>query len=441
MKSKEIVESKKIVDKDKAGKQLYGLIERLYPICRSITGDGVRETLSIISEHIPLVTHEIPSGTKVYDWEIPPEWNIKTAWVKNSKGEKIVDFDKSNLHVLNYSIPVSKEVTLEELKEHLFTLPDEPNKIPYKTSYYSRNWGFCITQNQFDNLEDGMYWVMIESTLQPGFLTYGEYFIQGKTNDEVLISTHICHPSLCNDNLSGIAISTFLAKSLRILNLQYSYRFIFIPTTIGSIAWLSLNEKEIDKIKYGLVLTLLGDNGKFNYKKSRKGNADIDKIVENILKHTGRDYGIIDFYPYGYDERQYCSPGFNLPVGRLTRTPHNEFPEYHNSGDNLEFVKPDKLAEAFEIVHTIIETIENNKTYINLNPKGEPQFGKRMVYDSMADNSKNRELQMAMLWVLNLSDGSNSLLDISEKSGIKFNLIQKASVTLLQVDLLKELAS
>ena len=430
---------KQNLSKDKEGKQLHGLIERLYPICRSITGDGVRETLSIISEHIPLEIKEIPSGTKVYDWEIPPEWNIKEAWIKNSKGKKILDFKNSSLHVLNYSIPVSKEVSLNELKDHLFTLPDQPDKIPYKTSYYTRNWGFCMSHDQLNTLEDDNYKVKIDSTLNSGSLTYGEYFIKGKTDYEVLISTHICHPSLCNDNLSGIAISSFIAKTLSVLNLRYSYRFLFIPTTIGSIAWLSLHEKELDKIKHGLVLTLLGDPGKFNYKRSRKGNAEIDKIVENTLIHTGKDFGIIDFYPYGYDERQYCSPGINLPVGRLTRTPHNEFPEYHNSGDNLEFVKPDKLAEAYELVHIIIDTIERNKTYLNLNPKGEPQFGKRMVYDSMAEKSNKRELQMAMLWVLNLSDGSNSLLDISEKSEIKFSLIQQASDALLKVDLLKEL--
>lgn len=431
-------ESEEMFDANKKGKQLYELIEQLYPICRSITGNGVRETLSVISDHIPLKINEVPSGTKVFDWEIPPEWNITDAWIKNSKGKKIVDFKKSNLHVVNYSIPVSKKVTLEELKKHLHTLPDQPDKIPYKTSYYSRQWGFCMTHNQFAELRDEKYTVNIDSTLEPGSLTYGEYFIKGRSSDEVLISTHVCHPSLCNDNLSGIAVSTFIAKSLKNLNLHYSYRFIFIPTTIGSIAWLNLNEKKIDKIKHGLVLTLLGDPGKFNYKKTRIGNAEIDKVVENALKSTGHNFGIIKFYPYGYDERQFCSPGFNLPLGRLTRTPHNEFPEYHNSGDNLEFVKPDKLAESFELVHTILTTIETNKTYISLNPKGEPQFGKRMVYDSMADESKNRELQMAMLWVLNFSDGYNSLLEISEKAEMKFDLIKDAADVLLKVSLIKE---
>jgi aminopeptidase-like protein len=436
----EKTEQEEILKKTEVGKHLHGLIERLYPICRSITGDGVRQTLSIISEYIPLKITDIPSGTKVYDWEIPLEWNIKDAWIKNNKGEKIVDFKKSSLHVLNYSIPVSKTVTLEELKEHLFTLPDQPDKVPYKTSYYVRNWGFCLSHNQFITLEEGDYEVSIDSTLNPGSLTYGEFFIQGKTNDEVLISTHICHPSLCNDNLSGIAISTFIAKSLSVLDLRYSYRFLFIPTTIGSIAWLNMHEKEIKNIKYGLVLTLLGDTGKFNYKKTRSEDAKIDRIVENVLRHSYNDFGILNFSPEGYDERQYNSPGINLPVGRLTRSLHTKFPEYHNSGDNLEFVKSDMLAEAYELVHTIMNTIEGNRTYLNLNPKGEPLFQKRIVYDSMADiKSKNREFQVAMLWVLNLSDGGNSLLDISERSGIRFDHIQKASGVLFKIGLIKEL--
>lgn len=436
MKNKKHIETSQ---SDKTGRQLYHLIERLYPLCRSLTGDGVRETLAIVSEHIQLKISEIPSGTKVYDWEIPPEWNIKDAWIKNSKGEKIIDYKKLNLHVLNYSVPVSKSVGLDELKNHLFTLPDQPDKVPYKTSYYTRNWGFCMSHDQFESLEEGDYEVMIDSTLKPGSLTYGEYFIKGKTKEEVLISTHVCHPSLCNDNLSGIAISTFIAKILSSLDLRYSYRFLFLPTTIGSIAWLSLNEEKLTNIKHGLVLTLLGDSGKFNYKKSRTGNTEIDRIVENTLKQSGNNYGIIDFYPYGYDERQYCSPGINLAMGRLTRTPHNEFPEYHNSGDNLEFVKADKLAEAHETILSILNTIEFNKTYINCNPKGEPQFGKRMVYNSMAEESKSRELQMAMLWLLNLSDGSNSLLEVSENSGIRFNLIQEAADLLIKLDLLKEI--
>jgi len=285
------------------GQELYQLIDKLYPICRSITGNGVRDTLAYISEFIPLIIHEIPTGTKVFDWEIPMEWNIQDAWIKNEKGEKIIDFKKSNLHVLNYSTPIDKKVSLGELKQHLFTLKEHPDWIPYRTSYHHKNWGFCMANNQFKNLKEQEYHVQIDSSLETGSLTYGEYFIKGKTEDEVLISTHICHPSLCNDNLSGIAVATSLAEELSKMDLRYSYRFLFIPGTIGAITWLSKNEKNTHRIKHGLVLNLLGDSGNFTYKKSRQGNAEIDQIVELVLVERKADFRFIDFYPYGYDER------------------------------------------------------------------------------------------------------------------------------------------
>jgi len=271
---------KKEIKQENSGQKMYDLLRRLFPVQRSITGNGVRETLNILKETIPLDVHEIPTGTKVYDWEIPLEWNIRDAWVKNSRGEKIIDYKKTNLHILNYSIPVSKKVSLKELKEHMFTIPEHPDWIPYRTSYYNENWGFCISHNQYKELEEDEYEVFIDSTLEPGYLTYGEYLIQGKTNNEVLISCHICHPSLSNDNLSGIVVSTFLASMLNRVDLDYSYRFLFIPGTVGSITWLNRNENKTHLIKHGLVLTLLGDNEKFHYKKSRRGNAEIDRIVE-----------------------------------------------------------------------------------------------------------------------------------------------------------------
>ncbi len=428
-----------IINKTKAGNEMYKLIDRLYPICRSITGNGVRETLSIVSEIIPLDIYEVKSGEKALDWEIPPEWNIRDAYVTNDKGEKVIDFNKSNLHVLNYSIPVDKEVSFEELKEHIFTLPDNPDWIPYRTSYHNRNWGFCMAHSKFQKLKEGNYHVKVDATLEPGHLTYGEYYIKGESKQEVLISCHICHPSLCNDNLSGIAIAAFLAEILKRTKLKYSYRFLFIPGTIGSITWLSRNEGKLKNIRHGLVLTLLGDNGKLNYKKSRRDTAEIDLIVENSLKTGDRDFGIIDFYPYGYDERQFCSPGYNLPVGRLSRTPHGEFPEYHTSADNLDFVKVDKLSESLEFLLGVFETIEGNKIYINLNPKGEPQLGKRGLFKKIGGESDAKDYQMALLWVLNLSDGNFSLLDISVRSGLGFRIIKKAADELYQVELLKEL--
>ena len=430
-----------IIDKGLSGKKMYALIDRLYPICRSITGNGVRETLSIISEIIPLDIIEVQSGEKALDWEIPLEWNIKDAFVLNEKGEKVIDFNESNLHVLNYSIPVDKEVNLKELEEHVFTLPANPDWIPYRTSYHNENWGFCMAHSKLKELKEGKYHVKVDSTLEPGSLTYGEYYVKGEIEQEVLITCHICHPSLCNDNLSGIAVAASLAEILKKLDLRFSYRFLFIPGTIGSITWLSRNEDKLKNIRYGLVLTLLGDDGKLNYKKSRRGNAEIDRIVENALKANETDYGIIEFYPYGYDERQFCSPGYNLPVGRLSRTPHGEFPEYHTSADNLDFVKADKLSGSLEFLLDVIETIEGNKKYLNLNPKGEPQLGKRGLFKKIGGESNTKDYQMALLWVLNMSDGDNSLLDISIRSGLDFGIVKKAADALLNVELLKEIKS
>ena len=356
-------------NKEEMGDDLYRLIERLYPICRSITGNGVRETLDIIKEFLSLEVNEVPTGTQVFDWTVPDEWNIKDAYIKNEKGEKIVDFKKLNLHVLNYSMPVHETMDLETLKAHLFTIPEYPDWIPYRTSYHNKNWGFCISHNQLLRLKDGSYEVKIDSTLQPGSLTYGEHFIKGSSSEEVIISCHVCHPSLCNDNLSGIVVATFLARELEKLPLKYSYRFLFIPGTIGSITWLSLNEDKIKNIRHGIVLTLLGDKTKFHYKKSRRGDAEIDRIILRQLKNKFTDFGIIDFYPYGYDERQFCSPGFNLPVGRLSRKPHGEFPEYHTSADNLDFVKPEHLSESLDLLLSVIRELESSEKYLNLSPK------------------------------------------------------------------------
>jgi aminopeptidase-like protein len=422
------------------GKKMYGLIEKLYPVCRSITGNGVRDTLKIIGTEIPITVTEVKSGTQVFDWVVPMEWNIEDAYIKNSKGEKLVDFKNNNLHVVNYSIPVRKTVSLKELKEHLFSLPDHPDWIPYRTTYYDEAWGFCLSHSQLLDLKDEQYEVVIDSSLEKGSLIYGELLIKGALTDEVLISTHICHPSMCNDNLSGIAVAACLAEYLSQTKNRYSYRFLFIPGTIGSITWLALNEKKTGKIKHGLVLTGLGDSGSITYKKSRRGNAEIDRVTEYVLKNSGDNYSIIDFYPFGYDERQYCSPGFNLPVGTFMRSPHGKYPEYHTSADNLKFVKSEKLNDSLQKIKSVIEILEGNKTFFSLNPKCEPQLGKRGIYKAMnAVGEDKAKLQMAILWILNLSDGSNSLLDIAEKSSCGFGLIKDASTILLKNKLLKEI--
>jgi aminopeptidase-like protein len=421
---------------DSKGKQMLSLIKSLYPICRSITGDGVRKTLNLIQREIPIEVREVISGTKVFDWTVPKEWNINDAYIKNSQGEKVVDFKKSNLSVVNYSIPVNKHLSLAELKEHLFSLPKNPDWIPYRTSYYDETWGFCLAHNQLVNLPDDEYSVVIDSSLKQGSLTYGELLIEGSSSDEVLISTHICHPSLCNDNLSGVAVAVELAKFLLQKTNRYSYRFLFIPGTIGSIVWLALNEDKVSAIKHGLVLTGLGDSGHITYKKSRSEKADIDRITEYVLKNSKDTYSIAEFTPFGYDERQYCSPGFDLPVGTIMRTPHGQYTQYHTSADNLEFVKTEKLNDSLDKIKSVIETIEANKTFLNLNPKCEPQLGKRGLYRLLGEDKA--QLQMAILWILNLSDGKNSLLNISEKSGYSFDLIRRASEILLNNNLLME---
>ncbi len=444
---------------------MYDLVKELFPICRSITGDGVRETLEIIKKHIPIETHEISSGTKVFDWTIPKEWNIKDAYVKNSKGEKIIDFKKSNLHILNYSIPIKKKVSLSELKDHIFTLSDHPKWIPYRTSYYEENWGFCISHNQFKKLIEDEYEVVISSTLKEGHLTYGELFLKGESDKEILFSCYVCHPSMCNDNLSGVSLLTFLAKYISKKKLKYSYRFLFIPETIGAITWLALNEKKVKKIQGGLVATCLGDKGHFTYKKTRNGNTIIDKIIERILKESEENYEVIDFFPSGSDERQFSSPGFNLSIGSLTRTLYGKFPEYHTSADNLDFVQPKYFQNTFEMYIKIFTELENNfeknQTKINgesdvysdkknknrknelifqnIYPKCEPNLGKRGLYDMIGAKKNELKSKMSIFWVLNLSDGKNSLSDISERSKIKFSDIELAAEHLVKAGLIKSI--
>ena len=422
------------------GADMYRLISDLYPICRSITGNGFRQTLEIVQKQIPLEIHEVPSGTQVFDWTVPQEWNIRDAYIKNSKGERVVDFRRSNLHVVSYSGPVKARMSRAQLIEHLFSDPDHPDWIPYRTSYYNAAWGFCVSHRQLQDLPDGEYEVLIDSTLEPGHLTYGECFFKGKIPEEILLSCHACHPSLCNDNLSGVALATFLARHLSSGQHRYSYRFLFIPGTIGSISWLALNEADVFRIRHGLVLTGVGDPGRVTYKKSRRGDAEVDRAAAHVLRHSGDEFGIEEFSPYGYDERQYCSPAFNLPVGCLMRTPHGRYPQYHSSADNLDFVQPAALADSFRKALAIIATLEGNARFLNVHGKGEPQLGRRGLYEAMGGGSEGKARQMALLWVLNQSDGSRSLLDIAEQSNIRFEAIREAADLLLQHGLLREMA-
>jgi aminopeptidase-like protein len=409
----------------------------LYPICRSITGDGVRQTLARIASEIPLDIEEVPSGTPVLDWTVPKEWNIREAWIADVRGERLIDFASSNLHVVSYSVPVRERVSLEELKQHVFTLPEHPDWIPYRTSYYDETWGFCLSQSQLDGLTDPEYEVCIDSSLEDGHLTYAECLVEGEQEDEVLISCHVCHPSLANDNLSGIAIATEVAKALLAGPRRYSYRILFLPVTIGAITWLARNEQSLARIKHGLVLTGLGDPGRITYKRSRRGDADVDRAALHVLERWGDAHDVQDFFPYGYDERQYCSPGFDLPVGCLMRTPHGRYPQYHTSADDLEFVRPEQLADSLAKVLSILSLLDRNRSYVSLRPKGEPQLGKRGLYDAIGGDADRQRSQLAMLWVLNQSDGTNSLLDIAERSGIPFDSIEAIASILRDHDLLE----
>jgi len=417
---------------------MHAFIERLYPICRSITGDGVRRTLSAISERLPLDVVEVPTGTPAFDWEVPREWNIRDAWIADDTGRRVVDFRQSNLHVVGYSVPVNRKMSLEELRPHLHTLPDRPDVTPFRTSYFHEGWGFCLPDRRLRELPDGEYQVVIDSSLTNGHLTYGEVVLEGESEEEFLVSTHVCHPSLGNDNLSGIAVATWLAGAISQLpRRRFTYRFLFVPGLIGPIVWLSRNEERVGRIRHGLVLACIGDAGHPTYKRTRRANADIDRAFEHVLRDSGQEYRITDFTPFGYDERQFNSPGFDLPVGLLMRSPHGEYPEYHTSADDLSIVRPESLADSLAKVLSVVDVLEHDRRYVNLSPKGEPQLGRRGLYRTIGGGGF-RDLEPALLWVLNLSDGTSSLLDVAERSGLPFGAVREAALALSDVGLLVE---
>jgi aminopeptidase-like protein len=420
--------------REEIGSEIHQLAARLFPICRSITGDGVRATIEILREYIELQRHEVPSGTQVFDWTVPDEWNVRDAHVTDPSGRRVIDFADSTLHVMSYSTPVKRTMPLDELKEHLHTLPNQPTLIPYKTSYYMDQWGLCMSHERFLELEEGDYEVVIDTEKRPGFLTYGEYVHRGATDEEVLLSAHICHPSLANDNCSGLALLALLARELRGRKTRYSYRFIFAPGTIGSLVWLARNEERLSKVEHGLVVSCIGDGGGPNYKRSRRGDAMIDRAVA-CVRCDGRRVLMHDFSPYGYDERQFCSPGFNLPVGLLQRSSFGTFPEYHTSADDLHFIRPEHLSASFSMIIDIIEVLECNWLPVNHFPKGEPQLGRRGLLSPFGGHKVNSDMTMAYLWVLNLGDGNHSLLDIAERSDMPFSLIGQAADRLRQAGL------
>jgi aminopeptidase-like protein len=432
------------------------LAARLYPVCRSITGDGLRQTLRVVGEHIALAFTEVPTGTPAFDWTIPNEWNLRRATLMAPDGTVVADTHVHTLHVVNYSVPMQAELSLDELLPHVHSLPDKPDAIPYRTSYYTPTWGFCVSDRVKRSLRQGVYRIEIETTLRPGALTYAECVIPGDVPDAVHFGIHCCHPSLANDNLSGIVIATMLARELASRRNRYTYRFLFNPGTIGAIAWLSRNVENAKRIRHGLVLSCLGDAGKLHYKRSRRGDAPIDRVVTRLL--APREHTLLDFSPYGYDERQYCSPGFNLPVGVLMRTPNGKYPEYHTSDDNLSILSEASLLDSLGVLRAVVSEIDarregdapaeqprvtNERTgsprFLNLSPFCEPQLGKRGLYSSTGGSNKPPGFEMALLWVLNQSDGTTDLDTIARKSGIAPEAITCAAQRLEEAHLLRRI--
>lgn len=421
-----------------AADEALALIETLYPLCRSITGDGVRRTLDRVGELIPLERSEVPSGTPAFDWEVPREWNIRDAWVADAAGRRVIDFRAHSLHVVSYSVPVRLTLSRDELEPHLHSLPERPDWIPYRTSYYREDWGFCLRHRDREALGPGPFDVVIDADLRPGFLSYAESVVPGRDANEALIYTHVCHPSLANDNLTGIAVAALLARALRREAPRLSWRFIFAPGTIGSLTWLSRNEARLPEVRAGLVIGLLGDSGPLTYKRSRRGGTDTDRIVEHVLATQGEAARVIDFEPYGYDERQFCSPGIDLPVGRLTRSPNGTYAEYHTSADNLALIGRDAMAASLRMLARTIGVLDANRRLRNLSPKGEPRLGKRGLYRTVGGTAP-AAFESALLWVLSLSDGAHDLVGIAQRSGIPFDVLDAAATALAGAGLVETL--
>nr|WP_263326539.1 DUF4910 domain-containing protein [Neobacillus sp. Marseille-Q6967] len=395
------------------GKLMYNLTKDLFPICRSITGNGVRDTLKILQTIIPLKIIEIPTGKKVFDWTIPKEWNIRDAYILDTEGNKIVDFKKNNLHVVGYSIPIDTVLSLDELQKHLFSIEEQPEAIPYVTSYYKENWGFCISHNQRQTLKKGFYKVYIDSELKQGHLTYGELILPGKTTKEIFLSTYICHPSLANNELSGPVLTAFLAKWIQSLPREFTYRIIFIPETIGSIAYLSENLYSMKQnIVAGFNITCVADNKDYSFLPSRYGNTLADKVAQHVLKWRQPNYKTYSFLERGSDERQYCSPGIDLPVVSIMRTKYTEYPEYHTSLDNLDFISSEGFEGAFNIYKECIKILEKNAFY-KTTVLGEPQLGKRGLYPSTSIKRSSDSVR-TILNFLTYADGTNDLIDIAD---------------------------
>ena len=394
--------------------KMYELVKKLFPLCRSLTGDEVRKTLKILREHIPLKISEVPTGTKVFDWTVPQEWNIKDAYVIDPAGKKVIDFKKHNLHIVGYSIPVNKTIALPELQKHLYSLPDQPTAIPYVTSYYQPRWGFCLKHQDREKLKPGKYRVVVDSELKKGSLTFGELIIPGLSQKEVFLSTYVCHPSMANNELSGPAVTTFLAKWLLTKKRRYAYRIIFIPETIGSIMYLSKNLNVMkNAVVAGFNISCVGDERNYSYVSSRNGETYANKVAQFAFESLGEDFTRYSYLDRGSDERQYNSPGVDLPVVSISRSKYGTYPEYHTSLDDLNLVTPRGLYGSYELLKHILELIEKNYYYQNT-CLGEPQLGRRGLYPTVSKKGSAAGARR-IIDFLAYADGTNDLIDISRK--------------------------
>jgi aminopeptidase-like protein len=419
------------------GDIMYHLAKNLFKLNRSLTGEGVRETLNILREIVPIEIKSIQSSSQVFDWTVPKEWVIRNAWIITPSGTKICDFFSNNLHLVGYSVPINARITRKELEEHLHSLPDQPDAIPYITSYYKEYWGFCLSHNERLTLEEGIYEVFIDSELIEGVLNYADLVIPGKSTKEILFSTYICHPSMANNELSGPVLAVELAKMLLKTENEYTYRFVFVPETIGSLVYLS---KHLNHLKHnviaGYVLTCVGDDNAVSYLESRYGNTYADKVARFALDDMKIDYKHYSFLERGSDERQYCAPGIDLPVCSVMRSKYGTYPEYHTSLDNLNYISPQGLQLSYDIYIRIIDVIENNKIYI-FNVLGEPQLGKRGLYPNISSKDSGSSVR-DMMNIITYLDGSNDLIDIILITGVNYPNLKSLTKILIKNNLIKE---